>query len=190
MVSSFERVQNDILEQPSGSQKPRPAPRASRFDSASSASSSWVVMERAEALAAREATGVPMKAEADPKVRARTMAENCMIEMGLRAGRGVWGVRRTHDHRTWCDTAPARSRAAEGGGCDGAGWCSVAWRRQRCGSRRGPRPWWRAVVTEACREVVCFAGGGGGPLIGIGWGGNFFQILNLGRWVGPGASPG
>jgi hypothetical protein len=44
-------------------------------------------MERAEALAARGATGVPMKAEADPKVRARTMAENCMIEMSLRGGR-------------------------------------------------------------------------------------------------------
>ena len=80
MVSSFERVQNDIFEQPSGSQKPRPAPRASRFDSASSASSSWVVIEMAEVLAARGATRAPMKAEAEPKARARTRAENCMID--------------------------------------------------------------------------------------------------------------
>ena len=58
---------------------PRPAPRASRLDSASSASSSWVVIFTAAERAERVLSGWPMKALAEPKARARVTAENCMM---------------------------------------------------------------------------------------------------------------
>ena len=59
------------------------------MDSASSASSSWVVIFTAAERAVREATGAPMKALAEPKARARVTVENCIFE---RIGRVLQNV--------------------------------------------------------------------------------------------------
>ena len=79
MVCSFESSQNEFFEKPIGSQKPMPAPRASRFDSAIATSSSWVVCTTVFWTAGCDAG---TKAEAPTKARARVTARTLCAEEG------------------------------------------------------------------------------------------------------------